>query len=275
MSFRARLARLAGVAVVGAALAAVLGSSGLAGGTGSQVVVPRGQPVQFAFTGDTTQAQIFTDFSESAGNAIQMAIEQHPTIRGFPIQVNSVETLCGGGDNTAPATAIVGNVQNTAVLGHFCSGGFESALPIYEAAGVVTISGSATVSSLPTLGPTVFNRTVVSETEDDPDAAEWLAQVAALPSVLAWDQEYESEFGEAPFLEPLSALYFDAASLLLKRLQKVSRIVNGNLVIDRAALAQAVRSTTKYQGVTCKITLDPATGNRLNDKAALARCAEG
>lgn len=275
MSFRARLARLASVAVVGAAVAAVIGSSGVAGGTGGQVVVPRGQPVQLAFTVDTTQDQIFADFSESAGNAIQMAIEQHPTIRGFPIQVNSVETLCGGGDNTAPATAIVGNVQNTAVLGHFCSGGFESALPIYEAAGVVTISGSATRSSLPTLGPTVLNRTTVSETEDDPEVANWTAQVAALPSVLAWEQEYEAKFGEAPFLEPLAALYFDAASLLLKRLQQVSRIFHGNLVIDRAALAQAVRGTTKYQGVTCKITLDASTGNRSDDQAALARCAEG
>ena len=52
-------------------------------------------------------------------------------------------------------------------------------------------------------------------------------------------EEFEAEFGVAPFLSPLPALYFDAASLLLRRLQEVSRIVNGNLVIDRAALASA------------------------------------
>jgi ABC-type branched-subunit amino acid transport system substrate-binding protein len=121
----------------------------------------------------------------------------------------------------------------------------------------------------------VFNRTAVASDEIGDPGDIWLAQVAALPSVLAWDQEYESEFGEAPFLEPLSVLYFDAASLLLKRLQQVSRIVDGNLVIDRAELARAVRNTTKYQGVTCKITLDASTGNRNNDQAALARCAEG
>jgi hypothetical protein len=38
-------------------------------------------------------------------------------------------------------------------------------------------------------------------------------------------------------------------------------------------LAQAVRNTTKYQGVTCTITLDRTTGYRANDPAALARCA--
>ncbi len=242
---------------------------------GAPVVVQRGQPVQFAFTADTTQGSPFAEFTTSAENAIQMAIERHPTIRGFPIQVNNVETLCLDGDNTASATAIVGNAQNTAVLGNLCSFAFQSALPIYEAAGVVTISGSASASFLPPLGPTVFNRTiVVTETAGDPGDI-WLSQVATLPSVLEWEQEYEAEFGIAPFLEPLTALYFDAASLLIGRLQQVSRIVNGDLVIDRAALASAVRNTTKFQGVTCTITLDPLTGNRVNDPAALARCAEG
>jgi ABC-type branched-subunit amino acid transport system substrate-binding protein len=70
-------------------------------------------------------------------------------------------------------------------------------------------------------------------------------------------------------------MHFDAASLLLQRLQKVSKIVNGKLTIDRAALAQAVRATTKYRGVTCMITLNPNTGNRINDQAALSRCAQG
>lgn len=276
MSYTTHLGRLASLAAVAAAVAALMGSSGASGSAGNQVIVPRGQPVQFAFTADTTQLPIFAEFSTSAENAIQMAIERHPTIRGFPIQVNEVETLCMGGDNTASATAIVGNTQNTAVLGNLCSGGFESALPLCEAAGVVTISGSATRSSLPgTLGPTVFNRTaVVSDEEGDPGDL-WALQVATLPSVLEWVQDYEAEFGVAPVLPALSALYFDAAALLVQRLQQVSRIVNGNLVIDRAALAQAVRATTKYQGVSCKITLDPNTGNRVNDQAALARCAEG
>jgi len=44
-------------------------------------------------------------------------------------------------------------------------------------------------------------------------------------------------------------------------------------VIDRAALANAVRNTTNYQGVSCTITIDPTTGNRINDQAALAHCA--
>jgi hypothetical protein len=236
----------------------------------STVVVPRGQPVQFAFTVDTTHDPLFAEVSASAEDAIQMAIEQHPTIRGFQVQMNNVETDCVG-DNTLSATEIVSNTQNTAVLGNLCSSGMASALPIYQAAGVVTISGSATASSLPGLGPTVFNRTaVVSDAAGDPGDI-WASQVATLPSVLEWEQEFEAEFGMTPFLEPYPVLYFDTASLLLNRLQQVSRIVNGELVINRAALASAVRNTTNFRGVSCTITLDPLTGNRINN---LAGCAQ-
>jgi hypothetical protein len=125
------------------------------------------------------------------------------------------------------------------------------------------------------LAPTVFDRTiVVSDAVGDPGDV-WAAQIAQLPSVLAWDAAYEAEFGSAPVLSPLPALYYDAASLLLLRLQQVSRVVDGSLVIDRAALAWAVRFTRAYRGVTCTIALDPATGNRFADPRGLRRCARG
>jgi hypothetical protein len=231
--------------------------------------------VQIAFTGDTTELPIFTEFTASARNAIEMAIERHPTIRGFRVQLNTVETTCLNPDNTAAAAAIVGNGQNTAVLGHLCSFASQTALPIYEAAGVVVISGSASAGNLPALAPTVFNRTVpVNEVDGDPGAL-WLARVSTLPSVLEWEREYSAEFGSAPALEPLSVLYFDAAELLLRRLQQVSRTVGGNLVIDRNALASAVRNTTRFGAVSCSVTLDRSTGNRVIDNASLDACAEG
>lgn len=89
----------------------------------------------------------------------------------------------------------------------------------------------------------------------------WGSRVAALPTVLEWGQEFEAEFGSPPLLEPYPALYFDAASLLLSRLQQVPRIVNGKIVLNRAAVASAVRNTTNFQGVSCTITHDPSTGS--------------
>jgi ABC-type branched-subunit amino acid transport system substrate-binding protein len=262
-------ALIAAAALLVSAASAGAESAATSSTAASAVVVPRGQPVQIAFVGSSD----FPDFTQAFRNAIQLAIESHPMIRGFPIQINEFDPACFSDDfagaNVAAANAVVSNPQNTAVIGHVCSVGFAPALPIYESADVVTISGSATADFLPSLGPDVFNRTAV----EDPDFESWYGLVTALPSDLAFQQDYQSEFGAPP--QPFTDLYFDAASLLLSDLQQVSRIVNGNLVIDRAALASAVRNTTNFEGVTCTVTLDPLTGNRIDDPASLARCAEG
>jgi ABC-type branched-subunit amino acid transport system substrate-binding protein len=172
------------------------------------------------------------------------------------------------GTDAAAASAIVANTQILGVIGHACSSGLTAALPIYEAAGVVTISGSATADSLPTLGPTIFNRTAVS---DGDGFADWYARVTALPTDVAWREAYAAEFGQPPAV--FADLYYDATLLLLRKLQEVGTLDRGSLVVDRAALAAAVRDTVGFRGVSCTITLDPATGNRLNDAAALDRCA--
>jgi len=239
----------------------------------TQVVVPRGQAVQVAFAADLSG--LTSGFAASLGNAVQIAVEAHPAVRGFPLQINLVDAPCGDvtADLTA-ATSVIANAENVAVLGPFCSTADAVALPVFEAADLVTISGSTTNPSLPPVGPDVFNSVAVPDSccpyVDQFDS--WYATVVTLPSDLAWREAYSQELGTAP--AAFADLYYDAASLLIRDLQNTSSIDgSGNLVINRAALAQAVRSTTKYQGVTCTVTLDPATGYRINDPIALARCA--
>jgi ABC-type branched-subunit amino acid transport system substrate-binding protein len=261
-SARITLASLAIVAM------AATGASAVSADTGDVVIVPRGQPLQVAFTADTLADPDLAPFSVGFRRAIAMSVGLHPTIRNFPVKINDYETTCSG-DNSASAAAIVANRQNVAVLGNICTVGLASALPIYEAGGLVTLSGSASGDELPALGPTVFNRTAVSD-GDGGDA--WHAAVTALRAEVFWSSVYRLIFRADP--PDLADLYFDAANLLLVRLQQVSRISDGHLVIDRAALARAVRSTVNFPAVSCALTLDPATGNRVNDPAALARCAE-
>jgi ABC-type branched-subunit amino acid transport system substrate-binding protein len=240
----------------------------------TQLVVPHGQPVQVALATDLSG--LTSAFAASLENAVQMAVEAHPAIRGFPIEIDLVNMPCGDATADLMATTnIVANAQNVAVLGPFCSTADAVALPVFEAADLVTISGSTTNPSLPPLGPDVFNSVDVSDSccpyvdLSDP----WYAIVATLPGDLAWRQAYSLEFGMAPMA--VADLYYDAASLLIRNLQSTSSVdVSANLVINRAALAQAVRATTKYQGVTCTITLDPTTGYRINDPTTLSRCAD-
>jgi len=154
------------------------------------------------------------------------------------------------------------------VLGQFCSGGFDESLAVYEAADVVVVSGSATAPTLPPFGPTVFNRTAVA----DPGFDDWYAQVAALPRDAAWRSAFAALFGSPP--TDFADLYSDAAKVLLRSLLGTSWVDrNGNLVVDRTALARSVRHTRDLRGVTCTVTIDPATGNRVDDQKSLARCA--
>ena len=68
-------------------------------------------------------------------------------------------------------------------------------------------------------------------------------------------------------------LFYDATGVLLRAIERTAFISHGTLVIHRAALAAAVRYTHDYQGVTCSVSLDPATGDRIEDMASFARCA--
>jgi ABC-type branched-subunit amino acid transport system substrate-binding protein len=267
-------------------LAAVAGPVSSSMGAPARVVVPRGGPVQIAVVLDTSDS-IGATYSAGIHNAIQMAVALQRSIRGFPIELNDgFDAPCLGDDasdqNAAAARAVVANTQNVAVLGHFCSSPFAgaalfsgpcpapsptSALATYEQHGLATINGSTTSPCLTATGPTTFNATTVP----DPGSDIWYAQITSLPSDHLWQLLYRIEFGVAP--TPFADLYFDATRLLLTRLEQTSRVVGGALVIDRAALAQALRHTVGFPGVTCSITLDPTTGFRVDDPASLARCA--
>jgi len=98
--------------------------------------------------------------------------------------------------------------------------------------------------------------------------------VTQLPSDLAWQDAYTARFGAPP--PDFTDLYYDATNLLLDDVQRVSRIDSrGNLIVSRAVLSRAVRSAAGYQGVSCTITLDPQTGDRLDEPDALSGCAGG
>ena len=187
--------------------------------------------------------------------------------------MNAFNAPCGNGsaaslaDGAAAAKAVVVNAQNVAVLGHFCSPEASAWLPIYEAAGVVTISGSTTGVFVPQFGPTVFNATVVP----DPAFTPWYATVKALPSDLRWRSRFEARFGSPP--TDFADLYYDAANVLLAAIRRTARVDRHTLVIDRASLAGNVRDTRGFPGVTCSVTLDPVTGYRVDDPTDLARCA--
>src|SRR5712691_3969549 len=125
-----------------------------------------------------------------------MALEKHSRIRGFDVQLNAFDGPCGPGAvaaNAAAASAAVSTAQNVAATGHFCSPGFAAALPTYETAGVVTLSGSANNPTLPSFGPDVFNSLIFAP---DSDFQVWYDTVITLPSDVLWQKRYKNEIGK-------------------------------------------------------------------------------
>ena len=73
-----------------------------------------------------------------------------------------------------------------------------------------------------------------------------------------FDALYEEAFGAAPDeLGPFHAQSFDAAAIILEALEAVAELDDdGNLVIDREALIEAVRATEDFEGLSGNITCD-------------------
>lgn len=238
-----------------------------------RVVVHRGDAVQIAVVLDHSGG--LSDVGFNARNAVQMALDKHPLIRGFKVRLNDFDGPCHDPAQAAEvAGQIVANAANVAVIGHMCSPDERVALPIYQQAGVVTMSGSATNPTNPSFGPDVFNSLDVPD--DTPGGSDaWYARVQQLPRDVSWQADYAVRFGSSP--GPFADLYFDAASVMLTQIAAASTVVNGDLMIDRPTLQSAVRGLSQstargFNGVTCWITLD-SRGYRVNDPASLDACA--
>ncbi|GAB4573635.1 MAG: hypothetical protein Kow0077_16620 [Anaerolineae bacterium] len=92
------------------------------------------------------------------------------------------------------------------------------------------------------------------------DAAEGVYASAPVPiSSDAFDAflaKYEEVYGEAP-IAPFHGTAYDAVGVILAAIEKVGELdADGNLVIDRLALAEAIRATENYPGLTGTLTCD-------------------
>lgn len=201
------------------------------------------------------------DGSQDIYNAIQMALADYGPVHGFNIDHAYFDVGCGDPLGVKNAVdEVVHDFHYIGVIGPLFSMNTAVAAPTLETAGIVMISPSNTRVDLPDFGPTIFNRTVLEG--DDTTVNDWDSRVSALASVASWEARYESTYGYYPNM--FAKYAYDATMLLLTRLEQSSFHDGVNLTITRAVLAAAVRNTAGYVGVTGDITLDAATGNRVD-----------
>jgi len=225
----------------------------------SLVTIPPGDPIEIAVA-------MHYDWPTAQDNfdAVEMALADHGSIKGFDLQKNHYNAGCDEISGQNAANDIVANVQNVGVIGPLCSISTQGAASIFEANGIVMISHSNTGPGLPNLGPNIFNRMVL----EDPFYESWDPAVSSSASVQSWEAEFFDLYGRQP--EELAKYAYDATTLLLNRIEQVSELNSGNLEIDRAKLATAVRNTFDFTGVTGQITLE-FNGNRVNTLAQSVR----
>jgi ABC-type branched-subunit amino acid transport system substrate-binding protein len=211
------------------------------------VTVPAGDPIQIALVTFLNANIPYQDYYD----AFDMAVGDYGMIKGFSIQRNDFDAGCDQEAGEIAGYQVITNTQNLGVVGPLCSSSTLGMAPVLESAGVVMISYSNTNPDLGNNGWTVFNRTVVV----DPEYQYWNELISDLPNVIAWSNAFNVIYGRPP--SEFTKYVYDATSLLLTRINEVSTLdVDNNLLVDRAALASAVRNTSAFEGITSLITLE-------------------
>jgi polar amino acid transport system substrate-binding protein len=76
------------------------------------------------------------------------------------------------------------------------------------------------------------------------------------PALPAFLEAYEAEYGEAP-IAPFHAHAYDAYMVIVNAIEQVGKVdADGNLMIGRKALRDAIRATKDHQGLSGKIACD-------------------
>lgn len=218
-----------------------------------------GATIDFAVQGPVTGA--FQEYYDHIYNATAMATREYNlTLGDFGIGRSKIDDRC---EEVAGATAaeqlLTDHPTVLGVIGPFCSAPAMEALPVYQEANLVSISGGATREDLSILFGSggFFNRTVYHDGQlrDLGIPGDW---VDSIPAVQDFYARYENQYGPIPEeIRPLMAYTYDATQVLLHAIEQVAiRYTDGSITIERAALAQAVRRTEGFTGLTGLILFD-------------------
>lgn len=135
-------------------------------------VYEAGQTIRLAYVGPMTGD--YSAFGIDISRGVELAVAAHPTVHGFSIELVVQDTQGTPEQGASVANLLSADAQVAAVVGHTFSGSTEAAIPIYERAGIVMMSPSATNPDLTKLGSMVFNRVAFHDEMQGEFAANYL-----------------------------------------------------------------------------------------------------
>ncbi|MBN1178125.1 MAG: branched-chain amino acid ABC transporter substrate-binding protein [Anaerolineae bacterium] len=140
-----------------------------------------GQTVKVAYVGPMTGD--YSAFGIDMSRGAEMAVAAHPTVHGFDIELVVEDTQGTPEQGASVANKLAADPRVVAISGHSFSGSTEVAIPIYEEAGIVMMSASATNPSLTDLGSYVFNRVAFHDRMQGEYAANYIYNQLGIRSI--------------------------------------------------------------------------------------------
>jgi branched-chain amino acid transport system substrate-binding protein len=140
-----------------------------------------GQTIKIAFVGPYTGD--YSNFGIDMSRGAELAVNDHPTVKGFEIELVIEDTQGTPEQGAAVANKLAADPQVVAIDGHSFSGSTEVAIPIYDEAGIVMMSASATNPTLAELGSAVFNRVAFTDRMQGEYAAKYIYETLGLRKI--------------------------------------------------------------------------------------------
>ena len=132
----------------------------------------KGQTIKVGYVGPTTGD--YSAFGIDISRGAELAVKDQPKVKDFDIELLVEDTQGTPEQGAAVASKFAADPRVVAVDGHTFSGSTEVAIPIYEDAGIVMMSPSATNPPLTELGSEVFNRVCFHDRMQGEHAAKYI-----------------------------------------------------------------------------------------------------
>jgi branched-chain amino acid transport system substrate-binding protein len=131
-----------------------------------------GEKIKLGYVGPMTGD--YAAFGTDISRGVELAVKYHGPVQGFEIEVVIEDTQGTPEQGAAVANKFAADPMMVAVVGHTFSGSTEVAIPIYQDAGIVMMSPSATNPSLVEIGSDVFNRVAFTDAMQGEFAANYI-----------------------------------------------------------------------------------------------------
>lgn len=140
-----------------------------------------GEKIELGYVGPMTGD--YADFGTDISRGVELAVKYHGPVQGFDIEVLVEDTQGTPEQGAAVANKFAADEKMAAVVGHTFSGSTEVAIPIYQDAGIVMMSPSATNPTLVEIGSDVFNRVAFTDAMQGQFAAEYIYNTLGVKKV--------------------------------------------------------------------------------------------